>query len=82
MLFSHKGTVKLRTGAPRGIEEIVRRAKEGIFTDGPEKDEGADEATMVKVPKAVRFNEDRRLEEVNRMLQYDEPVVIGGDRTL
>lgn len=38
---------------------------------------------VVHIPKATRFNEDRRLEEVGRMLQYSEPVTIGaGDRTL
>ena len=33
--------------------------------------------------KATRFGEDRRLEEVDRMLQYSSPVTInGGDRSL
>ncbi|KAI5477699.1 anaphase promoting complex subunit 1 [Pseudohyphozyma bogoriensis] len=35
------------------------------------------------IPKATRFNEDRRLEEVARMLQYEEPVTVtAGERTL
>ncbi|SCZ94668.1 BZ3500_MvSof-1268-A1-R1_Chr12-3g04033 [Microbotryum saponariae] len=34
----------------------------------------------VSTSNAVRFNEDRRLEEVMRMLQFVDPVTIGGDR--
>ncbi|KAM0786166.1 hypothetical protein ACM66B_006973 [Microbotryomycetes sp. NB124-2] len=34
------------------------------------------------VPRVSRFNEDKRVEEVERMLQTAEPVTIGGDRTL
>lgn len=38
---------------------------------------------MTIVHKATRFNEDRRLEEVGRMLQFSEPVTVGsGERTL
>jgi hypothetical protein len=36
-----------------------------------------------RLSKAARFGEDRRLEEVERMLQFSEPVTIsGGDRLL
>lgn len=43
---------------------------------------GIDEGTT-KHSKAIRFGEDRRLEEVERMLQYSNPVSVnGGDRSL
>ncbi|GAA5839235.1 hypothetical protein JCM9279_002636 [Rhodotorula babjevae] len=41
------------------------------------------EKSLATVPRAARFNEDKRLEEVGRMLQYEQPAVISaGDRTL
>lgn len=40
-------------------------------------------SSITPQPKATRFNEDRRLEEVSRMLQFSDPVTISaGDRTL
>ncbi|GAA5900848.1 hypothetical protein JCM8208_004626 [Rhodotorula glutinis] len=41
------------------------------------------EKSLTTVPRAARFNEDKRLEEVGRMLQYEQPAIISaGDRTL
>lgn len=43
---------------------------------------GADQRSL-RHAKAARFGEDRRLEEVDRMLQYSAPVTInGGDRSM
>ncbi|GAA5931103.1 anaphase promoting complex subunit 1 [Sporobolomyces koalae] len=42
-----------------------------------------DRSALAHVPLAARFNEDKRLEEVARMLQFVEPVVIApGEKTL
>lgn len=42
-----------------------------------------DDASLNPIPRAARFNEDKRMDEVTRMLQYVEPVVIApGERTL
>ncbi|KAK4701396.1 anaphase-promoting complex subunit 1, partial [Phenoliferia sp. Uapishka_3] len=61
-------------------ESICENAKSGI----PPKDISVKvQSDAAPVPKATRFNEDRRLEEVARMLQYSESVTISaGDRTL
>ncbi|GAA6008355.1 hypothetical protein JCM11491_004446 [Sporobolomyces phaffii] len=46
-------------------------------------DREQDEPDLNPIPRAARFNEDKRMEEVARMLQYVEPVVIApGEKTL
>ncbi|KAM0747870.1 hypothetical protein T439DRAFT_305034 [Meredithblackwellia eburnea MCA 4105] len=65
---------------PSSIAAVCEAAKEGNLI----KDLALKSLTDVApVPKVARFNEDRRVEEVARMLQYSEPVTISaGDRTL
>lgn len=52
--------------------------------EAPQLESGSVHSTdMTIVHKATRFNEDRRLEEVGRMLQFSEAVTVGsGERTL
>ncbi|ORY54085.1 hypothetical protein BCR35DRAFT_310470 [Leucosporidium creatinivorum] len=66
---------------PLAIDAIIERTKNGVPVDDPPTTRSADEE-MSTGPKAERFNEDRRLEEVTRMLQYSEPVTIASERTL
>lgn len=63
------------------MEEIIKQVISGSVTGlKPKADPAAVDSTVA--PAAVRFNEDRRLEEVQRMLQYEQPVTLGSDRTL
>ncbi|KAL8291339.1 hypothetical protein RQP46_002317 [Phenoliferia psychrophenolica] len=65
---------------PFTTEAICESAKSG---GSPKEILARPNTDAAPVPKATRFNEDRRLEEVARMLQYSEPVTISaGDRTL
>ncbi|SCV73235.1 BQ2448_7160 [Microbotryum intermedium] len=68
--------------ATKAIDQIAQTTKAGKVTSlflsshtPANKDDLA-----ASTSKAVRFNEDRRLEEVMRMLQFVDPVTIGGDR--
>lgn len=78
-------TIEQSTNAkPRKIlsmDAIVERTKAGLSVADPPSTRTEDEE-MSTGPKAERFNEDRRLEEIMRMLQYEEPVTITSDRTL
>lgn len=69
----------VRPVRPPSIDDVVKKVQEGVPLFN--LDTNSDEITSV-VPKAVRFNEDRRLEEVERMLQFERPVTVGGDRTM
>ncbi|BGP51376.1 Anaphase-promoting complex subunit 1 [Rhodotorula kratochvilovae] len=63
----------------RSIDELAAQVLGGA---GAEK-EKKQERSLAPVPTAARFNEDKRLEEVARMLQFEQPAVISaGDRTL
>lgn len=66
---------------PLPVDEIIERTRSGVPVNDPPTTRSADEE-MSTGPKAERFNEDRRLEEVTRMLQYSEPVTIASERTL
>ncbi|GAA5888864.1 hypothetical protein JCM5296_005019 [Sporobolomyces johnsonii] len=76
--------VRKQVGGPAvvpGIDELVK-ALEGGFSL-PTTAQDAKQQSLAPVPRAARFNEDKRLEEVSRMLQFVEPVVVSaGDRTL
>lgn len=66
--------------APFSTAAICESAKSG---GSPKEIVVRTTSDAAPVPKATRFNEDRRLEEVARMLQYSDPVTISaGDRTL
>ncbi|GAA5863440.1 hypothetical protein JCM8547_006981 [Rhodosporidiobolus lusitaniae] len=77
-------------GGRKAIDRIVREAVglKGEAVAGGEKKEaegaeGGRRDGVVLVPKAERFNEDKRLEEVERMLQFEVPVVVSaGERTI
>jgi len=57
----------------------ARAAAAAVRQEGKERSE----KSLATLPRAARFNEDKRLEEVGRMLQYEQPAVISaGDRTL
>ncbi|KDE02819.1 hypothetical protein MVLG_06656 [Microbotryum lychnidis-dioicae p1A1 Lamole] len=65
------------------IDQIAQTIKAGkatsLFLSSSQPSANRDDLA-VSTSNAVRFNEDRRLEEVMRMLQFVEPVTIGGDR--
>ncbi|GAA5920093.1 hypothetical protein JCM1841_004092 [Sporobolomyces salmonicolor] len=64
-----------------GIDELVKAVEGGSSV--PTTTQAAKHQSLALVPRAARFNEDKRLEEVSRMLQFVEPVVVSaGDRTL
>ncbi|GAA5990620.1 hypothetical protein JCM11641_007058 [Rhodosporidiobolus odoratus] len=77
-----------------GVYELVGRADLARQLDGlvpaalPSARQGiprpgADGEILAPQTTASRFNEDKRLDEVRRMLQFEQPVVItAGDRTL
>jgi len=72
------------------IDDLVRQVEEAFSETnlGTTKSKAVSNETVEKldlnpIPRAARFNEDKRLEEVARMLQYVEPVIISpGDKTL
>ncbi|GAA5827754.1 hypothetical protein JCM11251_007657 [Rhodosporidiobolus azoricus] len=75
--------VRVDDGDVRGIEEIVKGAWGEVAKKVEKGAGGLQKTTLTLVPAAERFSEDKRLEEVQRMLQYWEPVVISaGERTL
>ena len=79
-------------GAPARPDRAVSRAAPGGRTKGLRILAGQDQVASVdpasdkvlgKIAPATRFNEDRRLEEVSRMLCFDKHCTVSaGDRTL
>ncbi|BGP35109.1 Anaphase-promoting complex subunit 1 [Rhodotorula toruloides] len=65
------------------IDELAQRMA-GLPTSSTESASPASmSASLSPIPRAARFNEDKRLEEVTRMLQFEDPVTISaGDRTI
>lgn len=70
------------------IDALVQQIESRLSTSEANKKIVSSETREEKpdlnpVPRAARFNEDKRMEEVSRMLQYVEPVVIApGEKTL
>ena len=67
----------------RQVEEALSDSNLGATKSRVSSNETVEKLDLNPIPRAARFNEDKRLEEVARMLQYVEPVVISpGDKTL
>jgi hypothetical protein len=71
------------------IDALVHDAERALSTPDWQQSKGVsdekqeDKPSLNPIPRAARFNEDKRMEEVARMLQYVEPVVIApGEKTL
>ncbi|GAA6053253.1 hypothetical protein JCM3770_002679 [Rhodotorula araucariae] len=65
------------------IDGLLAQALGGTGGAATARVEKKPDVNLAPVPRAARFNEDKRLEEVARMLQFDKPAVISaGDRSL
>ncbi|GAA5951186.1 hypothetical protein JCM10213_003604 [Rhodosporidiobolus nylandii] len=77
-------------GQSRSIDALARLSLSGGSGEEPaqrvsveQRSEGGGGGAEPPAPPATRFNDDKRLEEVQRMLQFWEPVTVGaGERTL
>ncbi|GAA6064503.1 hypothetical protein JCM10212_001811 [Sporobolomyces blumeae] len=78
-----------KSRSPVDIDVIVQDADRSltgadslVATTKSSRDED-ERSSLNPIPRAARFNEDKRLEEVARMLQFVEPVIISpGEKTL
>ncbi|GAA5993657.1 hypothetical protein JCM5350_003049 [Sporobolomyces pararoseus] len=73
--------------SPVDIDALVQQVENSLSTGNQRKsvstEKQDDKLNLNPVPRAARFNEDKRMEEVMRMLQYVDPVVIApGEKTL
>ncbi|PRQ70979.1 anaphase promoting complex subunit 1 [Rhodotorula toruloides] len=65
------------------IDELAQRVAGLPTSSAGSASPTSTNASLNPVPRAARFNEDKRLEEVTRMLQFEDPVTISaGDRTI
>ncbi|GAA5959418.1 hypothetical protein JCM3765_006597 [Sporobolomyces pararoseus] len=73
--------------SPVDIDALVQQVESSLSKGNQRKivsiEMETDKPNLNPTPRAARFNEDKRMEEVSRMLQYVEPVVIApGEKTL
>lgn len=69
--------------AATSIDELAQRVAGLPSSSAGSASSASTSVSLNPVPRAARFNEDKRLEEVTRMLQFEDPVTISaGDRTM
>ncbi|GEM12547.1 anaphase promoting complex subunit 1 [Rhodotorula toruloides] len=69
--------------AATNVDELAQQVAEMPTSSNGSMKSTAKTTSLNPVPQAARFNEDKRLDEVTRMLQFEDPVTISaGDRTI